>query len=79
MIPRARRVPEQEERVFSILTFSRIQKRNLVAFGLEARQWLKDQIKPGVIASRIAKVYIEFFRDMGRGESYFMDLVMVWV
>lgn len=45
-------------------------KRELVEFGLEAHRWTKDQLKAGVIASTIAKDYIQFFKDKGYAENY---------
>jgi len=45
-------------------------KRELVEFGLEAHRWTKDQLKAGVIASSVAKNYVQFFKDKGYGENY---------
>ena len=45
-------------------------KREVVEFGLEAHQWTKGQLRAGIIASRIAKDYIQFFKNNGYGENY---------
>jgi Xaa-Pro aminopeptidase len=45
-------------------------KKEIVEFGLEAHRWTKDQLKAGVVASTIAKDYIQFFKDNGYGANY---------
>lgn len=45
-------------------------KREIVEFGLEAHRWTKEQLKAGVIASTIAKEYIQLFKDRGFAENY---------
>jgi Xaa-Pro aminopeptidase len=45
-------------------------KRDIVEFGLEAHNWTKAQLREGVIASEIAKGYIELFKKHGRAENY---------
>lgn len=45
-------------------------KREIVEFGLKAHNWTKDQLQAGVIASEIAKGYIELFKRNGRADNY---------
>lgn len=45
-------------------------KREIVEFGLEAHRWTHDQLKAGVLASDVAKRYIEFFKQRGFHANY---------
>jgi Xaa-Pro aminopeptidase len=45
-------------------------KREVVEFGLKAHRWTYDQLKAGVLASAVAKGYIELFRQNGFYEHY---------
>jgi Xaa-Pro aminopeptidase len=45
-------------------------KREVVEFGLEAHRWTYDQLKAGVMASEVAKAYIELFKKRGFYENY---------
>lgn len=46
------------------------EKRTLVEFGLQAHQWTEAQLKAGVMASTVAKEFIQFYRDHGYGENF---------
>ena len=45
-------------------------KREVVEFGLEAHRWTYDQLKAGVLASDVAKRFIELFKERGFYDSY---------
>lgn len=45
-------------------------KREVVEFGLEAHRWTYAQLKAGVLASDVAKNYIEFFKKRGAYDNY---------
>ncbi len=45
-------------------------RREIVEFGLEAHRWTYKQLKAGVLASDVAKGFIELFRRRGFSESY---------
>jgi Xaa-Pro aminopeptidase len=45
-------------------------KREVVEFGLAAHRWTYDQLKAGVLASEVAKAYIELFKKRGFYENY---------
>lgn len=45
-------------------------KREVVEFGLEAHRWTYDQLKAGVLASDVAKRYIELFKQRGYYDNY---------
>ena len=45
-------------------------KREIVEFGLEAHRWTYAQLKAGVLASDVAKNYIEFFKKRGAYDNY---------
>ena len=45
-------------------------KREVVEFGLKAHRWTYDQLKAGVMASDVAKAYIELFKKSGYYENY---------
>ena len=46
------------------------EKRELVQFGLDAHYWTEEHLKPGVLASDVAKGFIEFYEKNGkRGEE----------
>jgi Xaa-Pro aminopeptidase len=45
-------------------------KREVVEFGLKAHRWTCDQLRAGVLASDVAKGYIEFFKQHGYYENY---------
>lgn len=46
------------------------EQRDLVDFGLEAHHQTIDWLKAGVVASDVAKKYIQLFKDRGYGENY---------
>jgi Xaa-Pro aminopeptidase len=45
-------------------------RREIVEFGLEAHRWTHAQLKGGIIASSVAKAYVELFRARGFGDMY---------
>ena len=45
-------------------------KREVVEFGLEAHRWTYDQLRAGVMASDVAKRYIELFKQRGFYDNY---------
>ena len=45
-------------------------KREVVEFGLEAHRWTYDQLQAGVMASDVAKRYIELFKQRGFYDNY---------
>jgi len=45
-------------------------KRDVVEFGLEAHRWTYDQLRAGVMASDVAKRYIELFKQRGFYDNY---------
>ncbi len=47
------------------------EKRELVQFGLDAHYWTEEHLKPGVLASSIAKDFIKFYESHGRRDNYF--------
>jgi Xaa-Pro aminopeptidase len=47
------------------------EKRELVQFGLDAHYWTEENLKPGVLASDIAKNFIKFYEKNGKRANYF--------
>lgn len=47
------------------------EKRELVQFGLDAHYWTEENLKPGKLASQVAKDFIKFYEDHGKRENYF--------
>ena len=47
------------------------EKRDLVQFGLDAHCWTEEHLKPGILASQVAKDFIKFYEDRGRRANYF--------
>ena len=47
------------------------EKRELVQFGLDAHYWTEEHLKPGVLASDVAKGFIEFYEKNGKRANYF--------
>ncbi len=45
-------------------------RREIVEFGLEAHRWTHAQLKEGVIASTVARAYIDLFKERGFGDMY---------
>ena len=45
-------------------------KREIVEFGLEAHRWTYAQLRAGVLASDVAKRYIELFKQRGYYDNY---------
>ncbi len=45
-------------------------KKEIVEFGLDAHRWTHDQLRAGVLASDVAKKYIEFFKQRGYYDNY---------
>jgi Xaa-Pro aminopeptidase len=45
-------------------------KREIVEFGLEAHRWTYLQLKAGVLASDVAKAYVELFKKRGYFANY---------
>lgn len=46
------------------------EQRRCVEFGREVHEWVKTQVKEGVIASDIAKKTIQLYKDRGFGDNY---------
>ena len=47
------------------------EKRELVQFGLDAHYWTEEHLKPGILASQVAKDFIKFYEDHGKRANYF--------
>ena len=47
------------------------EKRELVQFGLDAHYWTEEHLKPGILASSVAKDFIKFYEDHGKRANYF--------
>ena len=47
------------------------EKRELVQFGLDAHYWTEANLKPGVLASDVAKNFIKFYEQHGKRDNYF--------
>ena len=47
------------------------EKRELVQFGLDAHYWTEENLKPGKLASQVAKDFIKFYEDHGKRANYF--------
>ena len=47
------------------------EKRELVQFGLDAHYWTDANLKPGVLASDVAKNFIKFYEQHGKRDNYF--------
>ena len=47
------------------------EKRELVQFGLDAHYWTEEHLKPGILASQVAKGFIKFYEEHGRRANYF--------
>lgn len=47
------------------------EKRELVQFGLDAHYWTEENLRPGKLASQVAKDFIKFYEDHGRRANYF--------
>ena len=47
------------------------EKRELVQFGLDAHYWTEEHLKPGILASDVAKGFIKFYEEHGRRDNYF--------
>ncbi len=47
------------------------EKRELVQFGLDAHYWTEENLKPGKLASQVAKDFIRFYEDHGKRANYF--------
>ena len=47
------------------------EKRELVQFGLDAHYWTEEHLKPGILASQVAKDFIKFYEEHGRRANYF--------
>ena len=47
------------------------EKRDLVQFGLDAHYWTEEHLKPGILASQVAKDFIKFYEDHGKRANYF--------
>lgn len=45
-------------------------RRDVVLFGLEAHNWTQKQVKAGVMASRIAKEFYQYYADNGYQENF---------
>jgi len=47
------------------------EKRELVQFGLDAHYWTEENLKPGKLASQVAKDFIKFYEKNGKRANYF--------
>ena len=47
------------------------EKRELVQFGLDAHYWTEEHLKPGILASQVAKDFIKFYEEHGKRANYF--------
>ena len=47
------------------------EKRELVQFGLDAHYWTEEHLKPGILASEVAKGFVKFYEEHGRRANYF--------
>jgi len=47
------------------------EKRELVQFGLDAHYWTEEHLKPGILASQVAKDFIKFYEQNGKRANYF--------
>ena len=47
------------------------EKRELVQFGLDAHYWTEEHLKPGILASDVAKGFIKFYEEHGKRDNYF--------
>ena len=47
------------------------EKRELVQFGLDAHYWTEEHLKPGILASQVAKDFIKFYEKNGKRANYF--------
>ena len=47
------------------------EKRELVQFGLDAHYWTEEHLKPGILASSVAKDFIKFYEQHGKRANYF--------
>lgn len=47
------------------------EKRELVQFGLDAHYWTEEHLKPGILASQVAKDFIKFYEQHGKRANYF--------
>jgi len=47
------------------------EKRELVQFGLDAHYWTEENLKPGKLASQVAKDFIKFYEAHGKRANYF--------
>lgn len=47
------------------------EKRELVQFGLDAHYWTEEHLKPGILASEVAKGFIRFYEEHGKRANYF--------
>lgn len=46
------------------------ERRAVIEFGLQAHDWTYANLKAGVVASDVAKGYIEFFKERGYADNY---------
>lgn len=46
------------------------QKRDMVEFGLKAHMWTEKQLKAGIVSGDVAKGFIEFFKENGKGDNF---------
>lgn len=46
------------------------EKKELVEFGLKAHMWTEQQLKAGVVSGDVAKRFIEFYRQHGKGDCF---------
>ena len=47
------------------------EKRELVQCGLDAHYWTEEHLKPGILASQVAKDFIKFYEEHGKRANYF--------
>lgn len=46
------------------------EKKELVEFGLKAHLWTDKQLKAGIVSGDIAKRFVEFYKENGKGENF---------
>ena len=46
------------------------EKKELVEFGLAAHMWTEKQLKAGLISGDVAKGFIEFYKQHGKGNNF---------
>jgi Xaa-Pro aminopeptidase len=45
-------------------------KREIVEFGLKAHMWTEERLKPGILASDVAKEFVKLYQQNGYGDNF---------